>query len=619
MREKTLGQRWVQFLRGYTPTTQNDSMITEKVAKLAKHHKIEPIKFEHPLEKKFRSLIFDDKNQIRDPNELTNVILTGTAGDGKTALCYSLWKDIFGTPIPIGSHASLKKKINGKEVEFTFIFDFSAYFKVSNDGDKFNKIKKDLEAFTSSVFTTSHELRYFIIAINDGQFSELWRNLPQNSPILKLEPLITELHASNQQCNSERLHFFNLSTIPTPELFKRAYGAILERPEWDDCFIHNPLEEFSKDSPLYNNYQALRSSEYKTRLFQLTSLCDACHSHVPIRELLMWVANGLLGLQGAPQGVARLKELRSAAKKKSTYDAALHRNIFGENLSASQRGRFAIFRFLSGIKLGQETINDLDELIIFGDKLKEFEDAHSRLISADPYGHRSKDFALSVQNYINGEGDEHSQFLKALVEERRRIFFSADSKQLENALGGQSIWTSSIFHNAELYLSEILTLDFVTEFPPVELVKKLVLGLNRVWTGLLTADADKLYVAKGLNYSSAAISDVLVFGVPVVDDFGEQKISIEKSLGGSLIPRFEIQWKDGEAPFSFELSLERFEFLSRVADGVMPNAFSRECWEDVITLKTKLLRRLYGSGLNPRQIKAIGTDSNGKITSHAIT
>ncbi len=40
------------------------------------------------------------------------------------------------------------------------------------------------------------------------------------------------------------------------------------------------------------------------------------------------------------------------------------------------------------------------------------------------------------------------------------------------------------------------------------------------------------------------------------------------------------------------LQLTRFEFLCRVADGVLPSSFSRECYEDILSFKTKLLRQL---------------------------
>lgn len=66
--------------------------------------------------------------------------------------------------------------------------------------------------------------------------------------------------------------------------------------------------------------------------------------------------------------------------------------------------------------------------------------------------------------------------------------------------------------------------------------------------------------------------------------------------------RIEIIWRD-ERPVlnvvldegidvSLELNLIRFEFLSRVAEGALPNSFSRECHEDILAYKSLLLSRL---------------------------
>ena len=135
----------------------------------------------------------------------------------------------------------------------------------------------------------------------------------------------------------------------------------------------------------------------------------------------------------------------------------------------------------------------------------------------------------------------------------------------------------------------------------------------------MAEDRERLFVAKGLNVSSAPISDILVMEVPITNDFGESIISVRVPEGTSLLPQLEIRWRIGYAPFAFDLTVERFEFLMRVAEGVMPNAFSRECWEDIITLKTKFLRHVERAGLKPAGIRAVETDQSGRIRSVAIT
>jgi hypothetical protein len=44
--------------------------------------------------------------------------------------------------------------------------------------------------------------------------------------------------------------------------------------------------------------------------------------------------------------------------------------------------------------------------------------------------------------------------------------------------------------------------------------------------------------------------------------------------------------------YKFQLTLTRYEYLSRVAEGAMPNSFSKECFEDLLALKGRLMREL---------------------------
>ncbi|CAM5198640.1 hypothetical protein UACE39S_02878 [Ureibacillus acetophenoni] len=45
-------------------------------------------------------------------------------------------------------------------------------------------------------------------------------------------------------------------------------------------------------------------------------------------------------------------------------------------------------------------------------------------------------------------------------------------------------------------------------------------------------------------------------------------------------------------PVRLHLQLIRFEFISRVAEGTLPGSFSRECYEDILAFKSRLLKRL---------------------------
>ena len=129
-----------------------------------------------------------------------------------------------------------------------------------------------LEDFSDAVFSERIPDTIFVVAINDGQFAELWKRLPESSPVNRLARLITDLHANNKRDSEYRLSFLNLSLIGTRDLFSRAYEALVARLEWDDCLSHPELREFGPYSPLIRNLHALRTPQYMRRLQDLGKL-----------------------------------------------------------------------------------------------------------------------------------------------------------------------------------------------------------------------------------------------------------------------------------------------------------------------------------------------------------
>src|ERR1051326_6050228 len=81
---------WLKFLRHYGPVPRNDNMYDETIQRSARRQGIAPIEFEHPYQLRIEDCF---NRATTDP---VSVILTGTAGDGKTHLCRQLWKALNG-------------------------------------------------------------------------------------------------------------------------------------------------------------------------------------------------------------------------------------------------------------------------------------------------------------------------------------------------------------------------------------------------------------------------------------------------------------------------------------------------------------------------------------------
>ena len=80
----TRGEKWIRLLRAYGPVADNDAMQAEHVDRLASSLGIPKLCFDHPAKK----LLLDCFPLAT--GEFRNVVLTGTAGEGKTSLCFDL-------------------------------------------------------------------------------------------------------------------------------------------------------------------------------------------------------------------------------------------------------------------------------------------------------------------------------------------------------------------------------------------------------------------------------------------------------------------------------------------------------------------------------------------------
>ena len=172
-------------------------------------------------------------------------------------------------------------------------------------------------------------------------------------------------------------------------------------------------------------------------------------------------------------------------------------------------------------------------------------------------------------------------FLSALADERRRLFFRLpDDRRLDP-------WRLTMFQSAASYRQQVLRpLARGVEVAP-GVVARLVSGLNRIWTGMLIGRSDFLWVSTGLDSSAAPVSDVIVSNVPIDrTPFGQ---SVEIEMGDDGMPALRVRLGVDARGAVYPLHLTRYEFLTRVADGALPNSFSKECNEDVLAFKSRLL------------------------------
>lgn len=602
----TPGERWVAFLRSYGPISKADGMFAETVSRQADKLGLTPLTFEHPETAAL--------NEALDPSRgrLTNIVLTGTAGDGKTTLCNELWYRLTGDD----SRCAGRDRANYRRITVDtphgqrtlhFIFEFSGYTPEQSQPWKAEQL--DLLGRLASSVLDPDPSEYFIVAANDGKLVQAFDSLPAITD-RRLAPLIERLLTGDKRSeDGAALLFLNLSRMATRDLLSRALDCLLGRNEWDCLISEADDPAFGPASPLAKNFALLSDLRIRARLEALAELCDANGLHVSIREILVLLVNGLLGCKG-PDGVARAETLREMVRDGRQHEACFYDNLLGAHIPESRRERLAVYRFLTGFRIGLETSNALDALLVFGQDDDDLKAHHARLLASDTHYGVNPSFARLREAYLEAEDDRDSAdaFHEGLIAERRRLFFrlGEDDPRFDP-------WQLSVFQSAGLYRCKLLApLRDGGAFEPA-LLASLVQGLNRVWTGMLAGTLDRLYLTTGLDFTTARVSDLYLYAVPLELDFQGLGVALTYDADHHMpVLRVHLGQEFGAA---LPLTLTRFEFLMRVAQGALPSSFSKECYEDIISFKTKVLSEYYRATRGRQaQLSVLMSGQGGSLT-----
>jgi hypothetical protein len=333
--------KWLQFLRHYGPIRRNDNMYDETIQRSARRQRITPIDFEHPIEDLLLRC-FDQRTA--DP---VSVILTGTAGDGKTHLCRKVWSKLNGDDKAWASDSPYltldfsypkDRKIwptsddQGlyRQVKIHFIRDLSGW--APQQGGEWEPDKESLlQKFGHSLVNPEGD-DLFLIAANDGQLIESWRRLKQTEDVERARQLFEDLLVEDRQERSGvRLKFFNLSRADSADLFDRALEAFINHGGWRELRSSSAGENelFGSRCPIRHNLELLQSDLVRSRLRSLLELCDRNGLHVPIRQILILLTNAVLGHADCKDGLMTSADVPKVIAAGTISKASLFSNIFG--------------------------------------------------------------------------------------------------------------------------------------------------------------------------------------------------------------------------------------------------------------------------------------------------
>lgn len=593
-----MSTRWLQFVRHYGPVPRNDNMYDETIQRSARRQGIAPIEFTHPKETE----IVNCFNQATtDP---ASVILTGTAGDGKTHLCRQVWKALKGDDDEWASDSPYltikfhypKDHMTWPEsedpsfyraVKIHFIRDLSGW--APQQGAAWEPEKEELlQRFCHSLFRPDAD-EVFLIAGNDGQVIESFRRLKETEDVKQTRQVFEDLLVEDRQEQSGvRLKFFNLSRSGSAELFDRAMEAFLGHPGWQELTQGVPGENdvFGPKCPIRHNYELLKTPLVQARLRALLQLCDYNGLHVPIRQILLLLTNAVLGHPEVKDRLMVPGDVPKVIAAGTVSKASLYNNIFGGNLSETRRQAITIFDYLDRFQIGHETSNRVDNILIFGEGDENLGVYFDQLIAQDGFYGADSRFYAAKREYIEGTDeseDRAKEFLEMLVSQRRGLFFKIP-KEAEAELG---LWELTVFKFAGEYLDSVLGVLKCGGIVKRPILSRLVKGLNRIFTGMLVNSDRELFLATSGNYSQAKVSRILIERVSVDPSKGEKVVLRSDKINDRAL--FSVFFTP-ELFVDFNLTLIRYEFLSRIAlEGALPASFSKECYEDLLAFKSQLI------------------------------
>jgi hypothetical protein len=592
--------KWLNFLRQYGPIARADNMYDETIQRSARRSDVQPILFQHPA---LNDVATSFDRTTADP---ISVILTGTAGDGKTHLCRNVWdllggsKELWESDDPYISMAFNYPKDRKawpstgpgetpdlyRLVTIHFIRDLSGW--APQQGLEWPPGKeKLLQQFCKSLFDPEFN-EIFLIAANDGQLVESWRRLSDTPDVVRARQLFEDLLVEDRQQEAGvRLRMFNLSRWSSAELFDCAYEAFINHSGWKQCYegVPDENEAFGPRCPIRHNYELLKTPLVAGRLRALIELCDHNGLHLPIRQILLLLSNAVLGHPDCKDHLMRPRDIPDIIARGTVSRASLYNNILGGNLSSNRRESITVFDYFERFQIGYETCNRIDNILIYGDGDERLGAHFNALIRDDSFYGADKWYYDSRSRYIEGLDDDPggtSEFLNLLVTQRRGLFFKIPDELVKEL----KLWDLTVFRFAGEYLIDVLGVLRDGHSVRRPILNRIVKGLNRIFTGMLLNTERDLLLATSGNYSQAKISRVLVDSLSVDPRHGE-KISI--CLNGSHHAAVHVSLAKDFVE-SLDLNLVRYEFLSRVAtEGALPASFSKECYEDMLAFKSRLL------------------------------
>jgi hypothetical protein len=590
----------VEFLAAYGPQASSNNLYDEFVVDAAARTGCAALQIDQPLTAELIGML-----QSASP---TCVILTGTAGDGKTytarkvaealsgeARVWSNTQKVYELPRPLPSGRTAR-----------FIKDLSEI----NEAEKTRLFPDILAALTGE------STDVFVICVNDGHLLKFFRDRGQPP----LHDRIAEMLRSDARDDPDG-HFLlvNMSRQSHRHLVDQIVDGVVAHAGWGACEGCPALSDKDNPCPIRCNRDILLRKDHpsmRARLKDMIRMAAADGRHLSIRQLILLTVNILLGDARPGSTLLTCQKAQRRARENDYGSTNPYANAFGVNLTERERRQYGAFTVLSEFQVGFETNNTFDLGLLWGD---------ASLPDCPWYGER---IFASVRDMYRGDPSRYSaDFQRAMVEQRRRLFFSLDPQSAEvRANPRRSPWNLSVFKHGVDYVAMVDGL-LGPGIPPL-IARQLVCGLNRMMTGEMTITKDRLWITapSGVYMGSEIPLLVQHAGHPRAGGTSTMDFVLPGNHragpfdnGRPPVIRVVTRGREDRA-VNLALRPTLVECLLRIADGALPASFSSECQREVerfqlqVATEVRQALELDGAVPMPKEVRML----DGNLQEHGI-
>jgi hypothetical protein len=495
-----------------------------------------------------------------------SVILTGTAGDGKTYAARMAFQ------------ALAPDREWGDDVEQTIVVDGRTITFVKDLSELTAAQKAALAPRLLDELVDGVRRETFVLCANDGHLLRSWRGSadPRSG---RIENILAVMLRDDRSEPPDDLPFrlLNLSRRSRADALDDVVEAMLEHPGWGDCTQHCPGLGAAAPCPIRLNREILLADgpdSLRSRLRNLIEIAAADDDHLSLRQVMILVVNALLGDRKVPQTpLLNCSRAQVRAANREYEHTNPFANVLGENHPPSVRERIAAFATLSRYGVGEETNNRFDEALLDPDPVEVLPD-HPQ------YGLRL--IAAARRSYIERPSEVIATLRPMLRDQRRRLFFTVpdDGRRLDGP------WSLTLVHSGATYVDLLRSTG--SSSVEAEACRLILRGLNRALTGSLTDTDDALWLTQPSGVFMGR--EVPLMANPPIgwSGYGPALTLVRPTQPGRP-PALEVQMPGLPAPLAgLCLTPALFEYLARVAHGALPTSFSNECLQEIRSFQIRV-------------------------------